>query len=199
MSPETSPESIAQSKAFLREKLKNIRSQVSPAIAEATSQSIWHTLSGLPEFKKSKGIGAFASIPGEINTFSILEGSLKTGKKLYLPKVNKDLSSFDYFPIADLKNLAPGPFGILEPTHSHAAPWEELDLVLVPGLAFDLKGNRLGFGKGYYDRVLPNLKKSALIVGLAYSFQIVEKVPFTSDDIPMKALLTEKGFTHCQK
>jgi 5-formyltetrahydrofolate cyclo-ligase len=71
-------------------------------------------------------------------------------------------------------------------------------LVLVPGLAFDLTGNRLGFGKGYYDRVLPQLKKTTLTIGLGYSFQIVEKIPTESHDFPLKAVLSEKGFQFCK-
>ena len=193
------PESISENKALLREKLERIRSQVSPPIAEAASQGVWNILRGLPEFKKAEGIGAFASTSNEINTISILQGVLGLGKKLYLPRVVKDRTHFDYCQVQDLKNLEAGAYGILEPTDRRSVEWAQLDLVLVPGLAFDRKGNRLGFGKGYYDRILPNLKKSALTVGLAYSFQIVEQVPFTSDDVPMKALLTEKGFTACGK
>ncbi|HEY5038911.1 MAG TPA: 5-formyltetrahydrofolate cyclo-ligase, partial [bacterium] len=59
--------------------------------------------------------------------------------------------------------------------------------------------NRLGFGKGYYDRALPHLRKNALSIGLAFSFQILEKVPVESNDIPMKALLSERGFAYCEK
>jgi|SRR5579872_6780357 len=197
MKPNNSFDPINQNKDILREKLKQIRAQVTPGMAEAASQSAWTVLIGLPEFKKAVGIGAFASTPNEINTFPILEGVLKGGKKLYLPKVVKDKTHFDYYPLHDLKDLAPGAFGILEPTGRRPADWGELDLVLVPGLAFDRNGNRLGFGKGYYDHILPHLKKTVLVIGLAYSFQIVEQVPFTSEDFPMKALLTEKEFRRC--
>lgn len=185
-------------KDLLREKFKKIRAETSPGMVEAASQNVWTYLRSLPAFESAKGIGAFASIPGEIDTLAILEGILSQGKKLYLPRMEKDKSHFIFLPVTDLKNLAPGTFGIMEPTGRHPAAWEELDLVLVPGLAFDLKGNRLGFGKGYYDRALPQLNNSAMTVGLAYSFQIVEQLPTDQGDIPVKALLTEKGFTHCK-
>ncbi len=186
-----------QDKALLREKLKDLRSKVAPGMAEAASQSVWNLLAKLPEFHKAKTIGAFASTPGEINTYPILEGILASDKKLYLPRVTADKSRFDYYPVQDFNQLKTGAFGIQEPSGNRPAPWEELDLILVPGLAFDPKGNRLGFGKGYYDRVLPLLKKSALTVGLGYSFQIVPSVPFTPEDVPVKALLSEKGFIKC--
>jgi 5-formyltetrahydrofolate cyclo-ligase len=194
--PSPSPD---EAKSQLREKLKRVREQVDPALAEAASQGVWNIFNSLPEFHRAKAIGAFASTPSEINTYSILEGTLKLGKKLYLPRVVKDKTHFDYYPVHDFKQLAKGAFGILEPVGHHPAAWEELDMVLVPGLAFDKRGNRLGFGKGYYDRILPLLGKSALSIGLAYSFQMVDQVPVTPEDVPVKALLSEKGFWFCAK
>ncbi len=185
-------------KNLLREKLKIIRSQVTPVMAEAASQKAWTFLCCLPEFKRAKGIGAFASTPHEINTYPLLEASLESGKNLFLPRLSKDQSHFDFYPISDLKNLSTGPHGIPEPTGAHPADWNELDLVLVPGLGFDLKGNRLGYGKGFYDQVLPRLKKTCLTIGLAFSFQIVDQVPVTPSDFPVRSLLTEKGFQSCE-
>ncbi len=193
----TFPES--DSKSPLREKLKQLRDQVDPAFAESASQGVWNILCKLKEFDKAKGIGAFASTPAEINTYSILEGSLELGKKLYLPKVVKEKSHFYFFPVQNFKTLEKGKFGILEPSGDKPADWNEIDLVLVPGLAFDLTGNRLGFGKGYYDRVLPRLKKSVMTIGLGYSFQIVDKIPTEPHDIALKAVLSEKGFQYCSK
>ncbi len=186
-------------KILLREKLKTIRDSVDRGLSETASQGIWNILKARPEYHKARGIGAFASIPHEINTYSILEGTLSSGKKLFLPKVDKTMDSFEFHPVTDLKNLQPGPFGILEPTSPNAAEWDELDLVLVPGLAFDRQGNRLGFGKGFYDRVIPRLKKSCLVVGLGYAFQLVEKVPSDKHDAPVRAVLCETGFHLCGK
>ncbi len=188
-----------EAKNKLRAELKQLRNQIEPGLAETASVGVWNLLRTTPELHKAKGVGAFVSVSGEIDTYPILEGLLEEGKRLYLPKVVKDKSHFDFHPIHKLEKMAPGAFGILEPTGTQAAEWSELDLVLVPGLAFDRHGNRLGFGKGYYDRVLPLLPKSTLIVGLAYSFQMVDQVPVTPEDVPMKALLSEKGFTFCLK
>lgn len=195
MTPSSSP---MESKAALREKLKKIRDQVDPALAETASQGVWVHLSRLQEFQKAKGIGGFASAANEINTYPILEGTLSLGKKLYLPKISPDKTHFDYYLAADFKSLVVGPFGILEPSGNRPAAWEEIDLALVPGLAFDIQGHRLGFGKGYYDRALPLLKKTALAVGLGYSFQIVEQVPSEAHDVLLRAVLSEKGFHFCK-
>lgn len=194
----SSPDSSPENKAGLREKLKKIRDQVDPALAETASQGVWALLSRLPEFQKAKGIGGFASTATEINTYPILEGVLDMGKKLYLPKVSADKTDFEYFHVTDFKNLSTGSYGILEPSGHRAADWEEIDLALVPGLAFDLKGHRLGFGKGYYDRALPRLKKSALTIGLGYSFQVVDQVPSQPHDVLLKAILSEKEVHYCK-
>jgi 5-formyltetrahydrofolate cyclo-ligase len=188
-----------KSKEFLRDQFKKVRSQVPPDLAEAASLGIWSILSKRAEFDSAKHVGAFFSVGTEINTYPILEGVLKEGKKLYLPRLVKDHSHFDFIPVENFEHLAPGTMGIQEPVGGHPVNPAELDLVLVPGLAFDLRGHRLGFGLGFYDRVLPRLKPGALTLGVGYGFQLVELLPQDPHDVPLKALLTEKGFSYCQK
>lgn len=106
------PASPKDEKSALRNKLKFIRDSVDSGLAETASLGVWNILQDRPEFQRAKGVGAFASIPHEINTYPILEGTLSTGKKLFLPKVNKEKSYFDFYPVTDLKNLKLGPFGI---------------------------------------------------------------------------------------
>jgi 5-formyltetrahydrofolate cyclo-ligase len=96
-----------------------------------------------------------------------------------------------------LKKLIPGRFDILEPPMGTALPPAEIDLILVPGLAFDNRGHRLGYGQGYYDRFLSLLKPECFILGVAYSFQIVDKTPNVEHDIPVNAVLTEKYLMLC--
>ncbi|HVZ81849.1 MAG TPA: 5-formyltetrahydrofolate cyclo-ligase [bacterium] len=185
-----------RTKDFLREQFKKVRSQVPPDLAEAASQGVWAILSKRPEFDAARHIGAFFSVGTEINTYPILEGILQEGKKLYLPRLVKDQNRFDFVQVADFEHLSPGPFGIQEPSGGHPTATAELDLVLVPGLAFDPRGHRLGFGLGFYDRVLPHLRPGALSLGVGYGFQMVEHLPEDPHDIPLKALLTEKGFIY---
>jgi|SRR5579859_2521369 len=190
---------VDEQKAHLREKLKEIRGQVTTDLCEMASFSTWVYLQTRPEFLKAHKIAAFSSTQTEVNTLPLLEGMLKLGKKLYLPKVSKDKSHLSFYQVEDLKAMSPGTFGILEPPSHHPATLEELDMILVPGLAFDQQGHRLGFGKGFYDRILPQLKASSLSVGLCYSFQVVDQVPYTETDASVKALLHEKGFIICKK
>jgi len=90
--------------------------------------------------------------------------------------------------------LAPGAFGILEPTSGQSVEASELDLVLVPARAFDRKnGNRLGRGKGYYDRLLERLSPRAFKCGIAFDCQILPTLPISPHDVPVDAVVTESG------
>ena len=196
MNPQ-SESALNESKAKLRKKILDLRALIGNDMSEMASQSTWSLLQKNTDFKKSGVVAAFASIRGEIDTYPILEGVLSTGKRLALPHVSKDKTQLRFYEVKNLNTLTPGEFGILCPEPVHAVAMDKIDLILVPGLAFDLKGYRLGFGKGYYDRALPNLRPDALSVGLCYSFQLVDTVPAGTHDIPVKALLHEKDLEYC--
>jgi 5-formyltetrahydrofolate cyclo-ligase len=188
---------LHESKIKLREKLLALRAQIDRDLVEVVSQSIWSLLQQNADYKKSTMVAAFTSIRGEIDTYLILEGILAAGKKLALPHVSKDKSQLRFYEVKNLNHLTPGEFGILCPPPIHAVPMDAVDLMLVPGLAFDHQGFRLGFGKGYYDRILPHMRPDAVSIGLCYSFQVVDQVPAGTHDIPVKALLHEKGMEYC--
>jgi 5-formyltetrahydrofolate cyclo-ligase len=103
----------------------------------------------------------------------------------------------EFHSITNLKKLIPGPFDILEPPDGKTIAPKHIDLILVPGLAFDNRGNRLGYGHGYYDRYLKLIDPKCFILGVAYSFQIIDKTPKTNHDIPVHAVLTEKYILLC--
>lgn len=89
-----------------------------------------------------------------------------------------------------MDDMEKGAYGILEPKTVRKADENNIDVILVPGLAFDRNGGRMGFGKGYYDRLLESSK--AVKIGLCYDFQILEKIPTESHDVPMNFVITEK-------
>lgn len=95
-------------------------------------------------------------------------------------------------PLSDLSDLKRSKFGILEPRQDVEISPQEIDLIFAPGLAFDLKGMRLGYGGGFYDRLLSNIKKTTPVIGLAFDFQIVELVPCDERDQAITGLITEK-------
>jgi len=189
--------SQSDEKELLRQNLKSLRAQVSQLAGMASALALWSQLKQLPQFNNAKRIAAFVPTQTEINMTPILEGILCLQKELYLPKADPAQTLLGFYPVSDLKKLMPGSHHIPEPPSMTALPPEKLDLILVPGLAFDRRGYRLGYGKGYYDRFLSQLGPSCFSIGVGYSFQMIEKVPFSSHDIPVKSLLSEKSFQLC--
>jgi 5-formyltetrahydrofolate cyclo-ligase len=146
----------------------------------------------IPIVKNSNRVMMYYSIHHEVETTLLIKMLFTMGKSVALPACTLD-KSLRALVIQDLDDLVPGIFGLSEPKDT--APEiksQELDLIIVPGLAFDKRGFRLGHGGGYYDRFLA--KTFALKLGLAYDFQVVEELPVDHHDIPLDALLTVSDF-----
>ena len=148
----------------------------------------------LPEFVTAKTIMAYLDFRGEVETRELAVEILSMGKRLVVPLCHRD----NIIPclINDLnQDLHAGTWGILEPRKDRIRPLPplEIDLVLVPGVAFDHQGNRLGYGRGYYDRFLPRLREDVLAVGLAFACQIVDRIPTDEYDMKMSLIITENG------
>ena len=143
------------------------------------------------EYKRAEKVLLYFSIGSEVNTCRIIKGALKT-KKVFLPFVDGD--TMGYARISSLEELEPGPYGIMEPRDKSPSR-EGLDLVVVPGIAFDETGHRVGYGGGYYDKFLPHTK--AFTIGLAYEAQVVEDIPAEGHDCPVKKIVTEKRVISC--
>lgn len=120
------------------------------------------------------------------------------GKKVYLPKTWLKERRLTFHRVYSFSDLVPGPFGLLEPNpKNEEADLGTLEVIFIPGLGFDVKGYRLGYGGGFYDRVLR--ETSALKVGVCYSFQLVESLPVEPHDVPVDLIITESGIFRCQK
>ncbi|HKZ62004.1 MAG TPA: 5-formyltetrahydrofolate cyclo-ligase [Nitrososphaera sp.] len=139
------------------------------------------------EFQSAQIIGAYFTFGSEVMTDSIIAQSKKLGKKVALPSVEGDRITFYEF--SSNKYLVKGRFGIVEPLPY--SPIDKLDLLVVPGIAFDKKGYRLGYGQGYYDRLLSD--KKIFSIGLAYSSQLIENMPRDEHDRQLDAIATEGG------
>ena len=143
-------------------------------------------------------VTAFLSFGSEIDTRPLI-GSLLDGTRplrLLLPSLRQS-KTIILRPYDRETPLLPGPFGILEPETPFSVPPSEVDIFFLPGIAFDRKGGRLGYGKGYFDRLLAERNTRGTRVGLAFSEQIVERVPTGPYDRPMDYLVTEEGVTSC--
>lgn len=146
-------------------------------------------------WRKAASVGLYASLPGEVDTAPLLENAWQEGKLVCLPRItDKNTHSMEFIPCASMAELTVGAFGLLEPAAAAPARW--VDLLVVPALAFDRRGCRLGRGGGYYDRFLATHGGFATLrLGICHSRQVVERLPDDPWDIFMDALCTEEGIT----
>ncbi len=138
----------------------------------------------------------FAAFRSEVETGPMIRRALDCGKRVILPKVKgKELALFE---IKDFeKDVAPGVWGIPEPRETVAAKLGDVDLIVVPGAAFDERGGRLGYGAGFYDKLLPSFK--GMTVTLAFEIQIMQSVPVDPHDVRVQKIVTEKRIISAQR
>ncbi len=174
-------------KSHLRSVVRRIK--ISASMRRQRSASLSAKVVKSSFFKHSQDLGFYAALPDEIDVSSIAQKALDLKKRVFFPKVRGRTMSF--YEVFDLeKDLKPGKYGILEPIVSRAKKrTQPLDLILVPGRAFDKKGKRLGRGVGYYDRLLQKWGDS-IRMGVAFREQIVTVVPSEPHDIDMDIVLT---------
>ena len=144
--------------------------------------------------RRRMAIALYAAVPGEVPTGRIREACLAAGARLYYPRVTGK-GTIAFFPHREGEGWKVGPYGIPEPPRRRGSrPYAGVfDLVVVPGVAFDRDGRRLGHGFGYYDRFLATLPEGVTRVGLAFAHQVVPEVPVDAWDVPVHALVTEEG------
>lgn len=137
-------------------------------------------------------IALYSSFQNEVLTDAIFEKAVQKGIEVCFPRAVRTQRRLAFFKVSSITELSPGSYDILEPANGEEeAPAQSLGLIIVPGVAFDANGTRLGYGKGYYDRALSEVK--CPIVALAYDFQVLrEGLPAEPHDIPVQAVITEK-------
>lgn len=136
-------------------------------------------------YKKATCIFIYVSLKDEVDTHNIIKEALKNGKRICVPKVISIKEGMDAIEIKDFSELVEcGAYKILEPLDfKNKIDEKDIDLAVLPGLAFDNEGGRLGYGGGFYDRFIPKLKNEVPKIALAYDFQMVDDVPKDSHDI----------------
>lgn len=144
----------------------------------------------LAEIQHAKHILLFASLPTEIDTQTAFQMLQERGKQISFPKIDALNHQLTCHSITSWKELLPGRFGIMEPLVSSEILIETLDVILVPGLAFDRQGNRLGRGQGFFDRFLSRAKLETKRIGFFYAWQEVPEIPQDSWDCPLHAVVT---------
>lgn len=164
------------------------------------SQRVSSNLFRLPEFRGAKTIALFGSFRSEVFTWDMIQKALTLKKQVCLPVTLKKPKKLVFKQIYDLKkDITIGAFGIPEPKMECLPTIDEkkIELVVTPGIAFDCLGNRIGFGAGYYDRLFAQIRPECLKVGIAFHFQIIDKVPCEPTDMPVDILVTDQTIIRC--
>lgn len=159
------------------------------------SRQICHGLLALPDYQRAGLLAIYVALPAEVQTQELITRAWSDGKQVAVPCcVGNELHLFH---LTSLAELAPRTLGILEPRAElwqSEARWLDVarvDLFVVPGIAFDRAGGRLGYGKGYYDRLLARTRQDAPKIAVAFACQVAEQVPMTARDVFMDCLITE--------
>ncbi len=179
-------------KAELRSRYKKLRLDLSPAVKEEMNQKILNRVMNLWQYRESSLILTYVSTPIEVDTHRLIEKSLGAGKRIAVPRCVPGTREMEFYLIRSLDELSPGTFGVLEPDPAKSILLEDVStgLCIVPALAFDYQGYRLGYGKGYYDRFLARFGGST--VGLCYDNCMVKSLPAGRYDRPVHLIITQR-------
>lgn len=171
-----------------------IRSGMSQEQVNEKSKKIIEKLVSTEDYKNSGTVFIYMSFKNEVETMKLIKRMLAEKKHVVIPYTDVENTVIIPSEIKDVENdLKISSFGYLEPIKEKIVPVnpEKFDLIIVPGVVFDKRLNRIGFGKGYYDRILEHKRKDAKAIALAYAFQVYDEIPFEPHDIKMDAIITE--------
>lgn len=181
----------------LRQRFREARAVLTAEQRTEKSNGAWKHLAETPQYKDARTIMVYASTGPEVETRAHILEMLAAGKRVVLPYCKTSVNELGIGEIHGLENdTAPGAFGITEPVEAKRNNFfkSDLQLVICPGVAFDVYGGRLGNGKGYYDSFLKEIKGRVPLFGLAFDCQIYsENIPFDYHDVQMDQVITESG------
>ncbi len=182
-----------EEKKSIRKEILVKRNGLSEEAVREKSRKIKKKLFELPEFKKAKTIMFYVAKDKEVRTEEMIRESLKMGKRVAVPLSKVEGRNLIPLLLTDYGELVPGAYGILEPGEKgrQPVPLENLELIIVPGVAFDHQGQRLGFGGGFYDNFLGKVPAHVPRLGLAFELQMVEELPVGENDVPVNGTITE--------
>ena len=173
-------------KAEIRQRIKALKKAVGKESAKIAATKAFAQVEECAGFQRAQHVMVYHSLPDELSTHAFIE-KWHGLKKLYLPRVNGEI--LEILPY-DATQLQSGSFNIEEPTGDEIVDGNDIDLIIVPGIAFDCKGNRVGRGKGYYDRLLS--ETTAIKIGVGYDFQLLEdNIETEEHDVKVDVIITE--------
>ncbi len=182
-----------EEKNLLRKEIQKVRDNLNVKLRESASKKIAKYFFKTDEYIKAKNIFIFYPFRSEVNTVIIIKKAIADKKKIILPKVSG--KTLKLFFVDDIyKQLEQGAYGIMEPNERlcKQADVKQIDLAVIPGVCFDEKFNRLGYGGGFYDGIIPTLPKKAKKIALCFSAQILKEVPVEEHDSKVDVIITEQ-------
>ena len=179
---------MTDNRESIRNKIKHIRNLQSSDDIDKNSNIIMDKLFSNQIFKNSNCIGFYYSLKTEVFTSNMIQKTLDLGKNVCLPKIDRESKTMNFHTIDGIENLSKNHLDISEPVGG--AICTNIDVVIIPGIAFDKLGNRLGFGSGYYDKFL-TLHASIYKIALAFDFQLIDSIDIQEYDVPMDLIITE--------
>lgn len=183
-----------ESKKEVRKKICEIREQLSFDEVKEKSSQIQAKVLDLPEYKEADHILLYADFRHEVMTKEIFVAAIRDKKKVYFPRCNLD-GTMDFYQVISVRQLYDNKWGIKEPKENPTTKYhyykEENTLAIIPGVAFDIRGYRVGYGKGFYDRFFSE-NRSITMIALAFAEQILDEVPNDAHDIKMDKIVSEK-------
>ena len=191
------------SKVFIREKIRKMRKSLDEAEIILKSGEVEKNYFKSTEDEKIKNLLIYMAGSKEVQTKNIINACIKKNIAVYLPAVDVLKGRISFYRVYDINNeLEKGPFGIYQPKVDERNLLKNentIDLVVVPGLAFDKKGGRIGSGRGFYDKFLASVPSCKSIIALAFEYQIVDEITLSNHDIPMHNVITEKKIISCRE
>jgi len=188
-------------KQQIRKQIIAAREQLSAAVRAAHSSAIIERLMQLPEYQQAETVLGYMNFGAEFSSDLWVEKVLAEGKRLALPKVNHHTDQLDLYWVDDLENqLAAGLWGIREPVVERCerlGNLNEVDFALLPGVAFARDGARLGYGRGFYDKLLANMAQRPVLAAAAFALQVAESIPQEATDVKVEWIITEQETIAC--
>lgn len=178
-----------RTKEEIRNQMLRMRAELALSDWEEKTGAIARLVIGQEAFRGARDVLCYLDVRGEAGTKGILEAALTAGKRVWAPRVTG--RRMEFYRLRSLDAVRPGVYGIPEPESQEMAELEE-GLAIVPGVAFDGRGNRLGYGGGYYDRFL-TAHPAFTSIGICFGFQMVQSLPAEETDRPVQCLITESG------
>lgn len=188
-------------KQALRQRIIAARQQMAEPERARLSRAIAARITGLQAYRSAGTVLAYLNFGAEFAAEELVRQALQQGKRVLLPKVNRATNALDVYQVADLQHdIAPGLWNIREPLAERCArvdALETVDFILLPGVAFGRDGARLGYGGGFYDKLLARLSHSPVLAAGAYAMQVIEGIPQEATDRKVEWLVTEDETMHC--